>query len=277
MKRTFPLLVMVLLLVSIMPLSMVSANGQSTTITTFSGGFATVDLTLNGGAIDNSTTIDIPRNVTFVTASFEVDVDGSDDSPGQVWLDMDEDGDFEWAFTGTGYGDIGNQGQFYNGDDWANIPTTGGTETVPGILIPPSSQIQSSTINGSFTPSVGGGLFAIGEYQDVAISDLDGDGNDEIAFLSTMNSTNSTTITIADFGASGISTSTPMSSCENASSLSAGDIDGDGATDLVAFSTFNSMACISFANGTSFDPVLNVSLSRVFIASDLCNIDGIWV
>ena len=36
--------------------------------------------------------------------SLVVDVDDALDTPGQVWLDIDEDGVKEWAFEGQGYG-----------------------------------------------------------------------------------------------------------------------------------------------------------------------------
>ena len=61
-------------------------------------------------------------NVTFTTATFEVSVDEGETSPGQVWIDIDEDGIFEWEFTGTGYGDIGHQNHFYDGSEWFVSP-----------------------------------------------------------------------------------------------------------------------------------------------------------
>ena len=95
MKRISPVLIMLLLLGSSLPVGFASASGESTTIDTFSGGFATETVTLQGGAIDNSTTIDVPRNVTFSSVSLDIEVDASDASPGKVWIDIDEDGIFE--------------------------------------------------------------------------------------------------------------------------------------------------------------------------------------
>ena len=84
-----------LLLLSTAPLGFASASGESTSINTFAGGFATVDVTLQGNSMNNSTTIDMPRNVTIITSSFELSVDSNEDSPGQVWIDINEDGVFE--------------------------------------------------------------------------------------------------------------------------------------------------------------------------------------
>ena len=153
MKRISAILIVFLLVVSTAPLGFANASGESTSVNTFTGGFATVDVTLQGNTINNSTTIDMTRNVTIVTSSFELSVDSSENSPGQVWIDINEDGVFEWEFTGTGYGDIGHQNQFYDGNEWYVSPETSGNSTSPGILLPSTSTLQSSSLDVSFSPS----------------------------------------------------------------------------------------------------------------------------
>ena len=254
---------MLLLLGSCFPINFSSASGESTTISTFVGGYASVDVELQGGVTNNSTTIDVPRNVTFNTVTFDVEVDQSQDSPGQVWIDFDEDGVFEWEFAGVGYGDIGRQNQFYDGSEWIVTGMNSGTSDVPGILLPPSANLQSSNLNVSFTSQVGGGFFAIGDYQEVVESDIDGDGLPEPVFLSTINSTSySTTISSMDWSSTGgLTTSTPLQTCNNATSISVGDLNGDGDEDIVAFSSISNSACIHISNGTTFDPSVNISYS----------------
>ena len=88
MKRISAISIVLLLLLSTAPLGFASASGEATSFNTFTGGFATVDVTLQGNTIDNNTTIDVPRNVTFTTSSFEVSVDSTESSPGQVWIDI---------------------------------------------------------------------------------------------------------------------------------------------------------------------------------------------
>ena len=68
MNRTSPFLISLILIFSCFPVVFVSANAESTTISTFSGGFATVDVDLDGGVMDNSSSIDVPRNVTLSEA-----------------------------------------------------------------------------------------------------------------------------------------------------------------------------------------------------------------
>jgi len=275
MRRFSPVLVMLLLIGSCVPIGLVTASGESTTINSFSGGFATVDVTLQGGVTNSSATIEVPRNVTFTNAGFQVSVEESETSPGQVWIDLDEDGTFEWEFAATGYGDIGHQNHFYDGSDWYVSNVNAGTSSAPSIMLPSSATIQSSNLNVSFSPEASGGFYAIGGHQQVIESDHDNDGNPEPVFLSNIQSNYSTSIVWADWTASGgITTSTPIQTCDNASSISVGDINGDGADDLVSFSLNTGMACIHMANGSSYDPLQNQTVSSGLIAAELGDIDS---
>lgn len=275
MRRFSPVFVMLLLIGSCVPIGLVTASGESTTINTFSGGFATVDVTLQGGVTNSSATIDVPRNVTFTTSGFQVSVEESENSPGQVWIDMDEDGTYEWEFASTGYGDIGHQNHFYDGNDWYVSNVNAGTSSAPGVMLPSSATIQTSSLNVSFSPEAGGGFYAIGGHQQVIESDHDNDGNPEPVFLSNIQLNYSASIVWADWTASGgITTSTPMQTCDNASSISVGDINGDGADDIVSFSHNSGMACIHMANGSSYDPLQNQTVSSGLIAAELGDIDS---
>ena len=275
MRRFPPVLVMLLLIGSCVPIGLVTASGESTTINSFSGGFATVDVTLQGGVTNSSATIEVPRNVTFTNAGFQVSVEESEDSPGQVWIDLDEDGTFEWEFAATGYGDIGHQNHFYDGNDWYVSNVNAGTSSAPSIMLPSSATIQSSNLNVSFSPEASGGFYAIGGHQQVIESDHDNDGNPEPVFLTSIQSNYSTSIVWADWTASGgITTSTPIQTCDNASSISVGDINGDGADDIVSFSLNTGMACIHMANGSSYDPLQNQTVSNGLIAAELGDIDS---
>ena len=84
-----------LMLTSCVPLTFVSASGESLSYNSFNGGYATVDVNLQGNITNNSASIEVPRNVTFTTSGFEVVIDSDDQSPGEVWVDVGEDGIFE--------------------------------------------------------------------------------------------------------------------------------------------------------------------------------------
>ena len=142
MKRSSALLMILLMLTSCIPVTFVSASGESLSFNTFTGGFANVEVNLQGGVTNNTTSIEVPRNVTFMTSGFDVAIDSDDQSPGKVWVDVGEDGVFEWEFTGLGYGDIGHQNEFYDGNNWYLSQVTSGNSTSPTILIPSESTIQ---------------------------------------------------------------------------------------------------------------------------------------
>ena len=275
MKQVSAISIVFLLLLSTAPLGFASASGESTSINTFAGGFATVDVTLQGNSVNNSTTIDMPRNVTIITSSFELSVDSNENSPGQVWIDINEDGVFEWEFTGTGYGDIGHQNQFYDGNEWYVSTMTSGNSTSPGILLPSNATLQSSSLDVSFSPRVGGGFYAIGAFQEMIETDIDGDGNPEPMFLSTIQSNNTTSVTWADWNqSSGTTMSSSLQTCNNATSITTGDINGDGDDDIVVFAKDMDQACIHMANGSSFDPVLNSTVINGLVSAKLGDIDG---
>ena len=262
MKRSSALLMILLMLTSCIPVTFVSASGESLSFNTFTGGFANVEVNLQGGVTNNTTSIEVPRNVTFMTSGFDVAIDSDDQSPGKVWVDVGEDGVFEWEFTGLGYGDIGHQNEFYDGNNWYLSQVTTGNSTSPTILIPSESTIQESSLEVGFYPEAGGGFFSIGSHQEVIETDIDNDSLPEPMFLLDIQSNNSTSIVWADWNAgAGLAMSAPLQTCDNATSISTGDINGDGSEDIVAFSTSSNTACIHLANGTSFNPVINQSVS----------------
>ena len=262
MKRSSALLMILLMLTSCIPVTFVSASGESLSFNTFTGGFANVEVNLQGGVTNNTTSIEVPRNVTFMTSGFDVAIDSADQSPGKVWVDVGEDGVFEWEFSGLGYGDIGHQNEFYDGNNWYLSQVTSGNSTSPTILIPSESTIQESSLEVGFFPEAGGGFFSIGSHQEVIETDIDNDSLPEPMFLLDIQSNNSTSIVWADWNAgAGLAMSAPLQTCDNATSISTGDINGDGSEDIVAFSTSSNTACIHLANGTSFNPVINQSVS----------------
>lgn len=262
MKRMSPILLAILMVTSCAPIGLVMASNESLSFDTFTGGFATVDVKLQGDVTNNSSSIEVPRNVTFVASGFEVSIDSGEESPGEVWVDIGEDGIFEWEFTETGYGDIGHQNEFYDGNNWYISPVTAGNSSTPGYLLPSAATIQTSNLDVAFSPESGGGFFAIGTHQDVIETDIDNDSNPEPMFLSDIHSNNSTFIVYADWDVNtGISISAQIQTCDNATSIQVGDLNGDGDEDIIAFSDTSGNACIHLANGTSFDPVQNASVA----------------
>ena len=72
----------------------------------FEGGFVSLDVTLDGNSSNLSSSILVPRNVTFIASSFVIEVNSANPSPGQVFVDVANDGTNEWEFNETGFGDL---------------------------------------------------------------------------------------------------------------------------------------------------------------------------
>jgi len=275
MKRLNTFIITFFLIISILPLSNISASQTSSSITSFSGGLASKTIELSGGQVNNSATIDIPRNVTFTSAGFDLDFDQTDSSPGQISVDIYEDGILEWNYSGQGYGNIGEQTTFYDGSNFFVQPTNAGNSSVPGVMLPSSGVLQSSTLDASFTPQAGGGFYEIGGITDIVESDIDSDGNPEPVILLNKNSNNTSKILWADWDInSGISLSQEIQTCDNATSVSVGDLNNDAQKDIVAFSTDSSTACIHLANNTAFDPVINITITDGLLLADLGNVNS---
>jgi hypothetical protein len=64
-----------------------------------------------GGGTDQSSNIEIPNKAIVSNASFNVSTfnDGSGNYPNNARIDVGADGDYEWGFTGQGYGGFGGQ------------------------------------------------------------------------------------------------------------------------------------------------------------------------
>ena len=169
-------------------------------------------------------------------------------------IDMYEDGVLEWDFSRQGYGNIGKQSNFYNGNDYYQSAVVPGNNSVPALMLPSSAILQSSSLDASFSSEVGGGFFEIGEFIDVTESDIDSDGYPEPLFLLKKDSNNTSKILWADWNlGSGISLSPQIQTCDNATSISVGDVNNDNRQDIVAFSIVTGQTCVHLANNTSFD------------------------
>ncbi len=261
-----------------MPITVFPVSGESTTHATFSGGFATVDINLQGYTTNSSAVLDLPRNVTVTSSTVQISYDADDKSPGAVWVDVNQDGVLEWEYDGVGYGDLGEQTEFYDGNSTFSASVTPGKTPTPSFLFPSVGQLQGTGIDASFSPNAGGGFFAVGEYQQVIKTDIDKDGNPEPVFLSSIQSNNSTSIFWADWDiVNGTNMKPAIQTCDNASSISVGDINGDGNEDIVAFSSTSGSACIHLANGSSFDPIKNETVGFGMLKGTLgdLNNDGI--
>lgn len=252
-NRTGSFLLVLLLLLQTVALMPAAANPTSGTVSTFNGGQASPTLTLTGGQIDTSLGIEVPRNVTFDSASFLVSARDEVATPGQVYIDIGQDGVKEWAFEGPGYGDLGHQNSFFNGNASVDFHSTGMVSSPP-IFLPFGASIDTAEVNASFAPDVNGGLLPIGAVNDYTSGDVDNDTLPEVVVLSSDSATTSfnAALMIVDWTSNaGLNTSSWVQTCAGSSEVATGDFNGDGHDDLVAFAYGSDLACVHIMNAST--------------------------
>ena len=255
-----------------------SANGQAGSINLFSDGTSEITVPLTANQTDTNFSIEVPRNVTFESAQFYINVDHNDVSPGQVSLDINQDGIKEWAFEGVGFGDIGHQNTFSNDDTAEDIYSIGSASSMP-IYVPHISTIQSAVASLTYTSEVNAGLRQMGQITTYESGDFDNDSREEIVVLSTVQSvTNSSAaLSMLDWDpTTGVTSTSWTPTCSSSSSLSVADINGDNHSDVVSFVPTANLACVHLFNASSntFGNASAVALSSGLISALAGDING---
>ena len=253
-------MLVLLMLISLSPMPQTSAGGGSGTITSFETGMINEDIELLGGASNASLGLSIPRDVTMNGLSLVVDVDDALDTPGQVWLDIDEDGVKEWAFEGQGYGALGHQSVFTHGGSSDHLATTANPSTAlvsSDILLPENAAVGAAAVSLSFIPNVSTSFQAIGDFVDMKAGDMDGDGSDEIVVLSTSNATtgNGTAFAVLDYNLTTrqLVMSNWTGTCDDSRNFELGDFNNDSRQDVFTWAELEVDACLHLSNTTALN------------------------
>ena len=252
-RRTGPYVLVLLLLLQSFAAISVSANPTAGAVSTFDGGSAAPTASVIEGQINTQIGIEVPRNVTFNSASFLVNAKAAVSSPGQVYIDIGQDGVKEWAFEGLGYGDLGHQNTFSNGNTSSEVFSTGAALSSL-FFLPFASSIESAQLNTSFTPEVNGGFMPVGAVTDYTSGDTDNDTLPEIVVLSrdsTVTGFNAGILRIDWDSTSGLNTSNWTQTCAGASEVDVGDFNDDGHDDIVTFAYGSDLACVHFTNAAT--------------------------
>jgi len=266
-------------LLVLIPVSAVAGDGS---LTQFTGGLSTTTVQLNGTGYVTTASLDSPRNITYQSASFEISYSEYDPSPGRIWFDINEDGSEEWAWNGTGMGGLGLQTEFSNGGINESISVSSGTSTSAGFHIPSLAQIGTSSMNASFIPTLGGGLYSVGEVMALELADINGDGDMEIIILSDQpNGNSSANLSIGwmdwDSTNSNMSNISWVETCANGSDLRIGDVNNDSMADIGVTNFEDTSICIHMSDvnrvgyNSTFD---NVSLFPEVIDVEFADMDG---
>ena len=257
------------LLSSFLPiLEIASATGGQGVITTFADGSSSVTVNFNGNSTNSSIEVTLERDTTINNATFDISYNYAlnSPSPGEVTLDMGNDGQYEWAWDSLGYGDFGRQTLFSNGLNNSSAPVNPSGNIIADILLPTNAQIQTADIVAEYSPNFGGAWIPTGAIDSIEVGDVDGNNLSEPIFLQRghqwPNGSNSSAIgTITWTSTNGFSNISWTPICDGASTIEVADFNGDNFSDVAAFDANNESACllISLSNG-SWAPNTNFSL-----------------
>ena len=255
-----------------------SANGQAGSINLFSSGTSSIVIPLTANQTDTNFSIEVPRNVTLESAQFYINVDHSDVSPGQVSLDINQDGVKEWAFEGVGFGDLGQQNTFSNDYTAEDIYSIGSASSTT-IYVPHISTIQTAVASLTYTSEVVAGLRQTGQLTTYESGDFDNDTREEIVVLSNDQSvTNfSAAISMLDWDSlNGLTSTSWIPTCGSSSSLSVADFNGDNYSDVISVAPTANLACVHLFNTSTntFGNASAVALSSGLISALAGDISG---
>jgi hypothetical protein len=133
-------------------------------VSTFADGKGEKIINFAGPGTDKSLNIAIPNGARVISATMNITglptTDGGTDYPGNITVDAGNDGALEYAFKGTGYGQMGYQTLFSNGANFLNVslPQNGGTNATPSVRLPKNAVVTSTKMDVANLRGGGGGL-----------------------------------------------------------------------------------------------------------------------
>ena len=174
-------LLMVLSCFSSIPIASADPSG---TIETFADGSSSIQVNTNTQS-PSTVNLSVNRNSTIGSSSFHLNYDSSDTSPGELTIDVDSDGQYEWHLGGNGDGDVGEQNEFTSGTSSASTSANGNQTWLHtgAWRLPKSAIMASSDIPVGFAPDLDAQFTGIGAVTDLAVGDMDGDGLEDAVFL----------------------------------------------------------------------------------------------
>ena len=266
-------ILMVLSCFSYIPIASANPSG---TIETFADGSSSVEVNTNTQS-PSTVNLSVNRNTTIGSSSFHLNYDSADTSPGELTIDLDSDGQYEWHLGGSGDGHVGEQNEFTTGTSSTSTSASGNQTWLHtgAWRLPKSAIMASSDITVGFTPDLGAQFTGIGAVTDLAVGDMDGDGQEDAVFLVPDHmGTNGTWPHIGWLKWSGSSIVTSwIPTCFDADRLILGDSDNDSQTDVLAIAEDENTLC-QHLSGNGWSYTTNVTMNEKFEDALLADMDG---
>jgi len=151
-------------------LQLITMNVGSVTIHKFVGDTDEVTITFENSAIDSETLkIEVPLNASILYASIDVSPEIHNNKyPTDVKVNLGNDEDYEWEFSGLGYGSYGEQTIFTDGEDKRYLYFYNTTTMSANLFLPRNATIKNTMME------LGGGT---GSYDELYYVSIDYYGN----------------------------------------------------------------------------------------------------
>lgn len=275
-RHTLALILTLLLIGPSWSVMLTSASGGNVSV--FDTGSVSQTVSISG---TNHTSVgfDLNRDTTITTANMFIKPDVGAESPGSLVLDLDQDGQPEWAFDQPNYGDFGAQNTFANGHSNDSVYINQTSLNSSNFLIPYGSSLSSVSMDIDFIPDVSAGFLPLGELMHVDVGDIDNNSRDEVFVLSQDNASTAvgTAFQYISYNSSiGMVNSSWVPTCTNATELMVEDLNNDGHDDVISHAPNDDMLCIHMWNATlaAYASQANYSLPSSTIALDIADFKG---
>ncbi len=242
----------------------VSANDVFN-MTTFSDGSSSQSVSLQGNSTNQQSSLNLSKNITLNNAQFELSYSRINPSPGEIWLDINNDGIREWSFGGGSQGELGRQIAFTNGLNYGQSIYNATNNQSSSFMLPTASEVTDIEFNIQFTSELFTGFLPLGNVIDFDGKDVDADGHDELVLLTNDSNISgyNKSINIVEWNAStGFQIGNYFETCENGTSIHTEDFNGDGKKDIAVVSIADAKVCLHIFNKITGGllPMQNLSL-----------------
>ena len=224
---------------------------------TFSDGKFEKTITFTTSGIDDSVNISIAQGTSIKFAQVNITPDtSSNEYLSDLFLDVGNDNDYEWAFSGQGYGALGHQTVFYDSTSEIKKNFQSSSDTISSeIRILKNATIKNAKLNISgelleYT-SINTIDSTLGTTYNSALGDIDNDNDLDVVVTHYLGSTNYPTLWFENTAGDGSSwtSHTIGTGMVQPFGLGLGDLDGDNDIDvIVADNMWNSRDILWFNN-----------------------------